>query len=167
MTVTYKFRIDADYYRDLIDRYYQQRPLIFRLQVQFGFAALVSIVLVAFGFVAPTVNVAIVAATMAGLVYFGGIAVTRWGIFQRFRYRADFGTEVTVTMSDTGLTAAGLHSEGKWVWGAYPSAARFGDGVMLLRPGLIRWLPDSALIVGTRDEATTLVGNNSKIRAIA
>jgi hypothetical protein len=167
MTVTYKFRIDANYYRDLIGRYYQQRPFIFRLQVQFGCIALVLMVFMALAFGTPTVSTVAGAAVIAALVYFGGISVIRWGIFQRFRYRADFGSEVTINMSDTGLNAVGLHAKGEWAWAAYPSAARFSDGVMLLRPGVIRWLPDSALIAGTRDEATALVSVNSKIRAIA
>ena len=41
MEVTYKFTIDAAYYRALIERYYEQRPLLFHLRVQFGILALI------------------------------------------------------------------------------------------------------------------------------
>jgi len=41
MEVTYKFSVDAAYYRTLIGRYYRQRPFLFHLRVQFGFLALI------------------------------------------------------------------------------------------------------------------------------
>ena len=72
-----------------------------------------------------------VALALGALAFFCGIAAMRWGIFQRFRYRADFGTDVTVTMSADGLVGSGRHVEGKWVWAAYPRAVRYLDGIML------------------------------------
>jgi hypothetical protein len=41
MDVTYNFRVDATYYRTLIERYYRQRPLLYHLPVQFGLVALI------------------------------------------------------------------------------------------------------------------------------
>jgi len=167
MEVTYKFRVDAAYYRTLIDRYYQQRPFPFRLPVQFGFLAFIvggafaSVEDAPFGF-----KVAI-AVIVAALVFFGGVALTKWGIYQRFRHRADFGTEATVTMSAVGLVASGLHVEGKWDWAAYPRAVRYSDGIMLLRRGVIRWLPDAALLIGTAEDATALARSKSVLRELA
>jgi hypothetical protein len=167
MAVTYKLTIDKDYYRKLIARYYQQRPFFFQLPVQFGAIALALAASLTFGFGTPSLEVVSFAASVGTLVYFGGIALTKWGIFQRFRFRADFGTEVTVTMSDTGLPATGRHVEGTWTWEAYPKSVRFQDGLMLLRPGVIRWLPDAALIAGTVEEATAAARAKSALREVA
>jgi hypothetical protein len=104
---------------------------------------------------------------LGAIVFFGGITATKWGIFQRFRYRPDFGTEVTVTMSDTGLVASGHNVQGQWDWAAYPHAVRYSDGIMLLCPGVIRWLPDSALTVGTSADATALARSYSGFRELA
>ncbi len=166
MDVTYKIHINADYYRTLINRYYEQRPLVFRLPVQFGFLALVAAsIFVAVMNAALEIKVAI-ALIFAALIFFGGVAVTKWGIYKRFRYRADFGTDATVTMSEMGLVADGQHVQGKWDWAAYPSAVRYPDGIMLLRRGVIRWLPDSAIVVGKPEDATALARSKSAIREL-
>ena len=118
-----------------------------------------------------------IARILAGVCVSGGLIyflyskkyppiVSTWGIYQRFRYRADFGAEPTVTMSEEGLGASGPHVQGKWDWPAYPSAVRHPDGIMLLRRGVIRWLPDSALLVGTPEDATALVRSKSTLREL-
>jgi hypothetical protein len=166
MDVTYKIHINADYYRTLIDRYYEQRPFVFRLPVQFGFLALVAASLFVSamdGSVGIKVAIALI---FAALIFFGGVAVTKWGVYQRFRYRADFGTDATVTISEMGLVADGRHVQGKWDWAAYPSAVRYPDGIMLLRRGVIRWLPDSAIVVGKPEDATALARSKSAIREL-
>jgi hypothetical protein len=167
MQVTYKFSVDAAYYRTLIERYYRQRPLLFHLRVQFGILALIVSGVFVVGIDSPLEIKGPVALVLGALAFFGGIAATRWGIFQRFRYRADFGTDVTVTMSADGLVGSGRHVEGKWAWAAYPRAVRYPDGIMLLRAGVIRWLPDSALTVGNPVDATTLARSNSALRDLA
>jgi hypothetical protein len=167
MNVTYKFNVDATYYHTLIDRYYQQRRFPFRLPVQFGFLALI----IAGAFVSTTVVAlaakVIIALITIALIFFGGIALTKWGVYRRLKYRADFGTQATVIMSPEGLAASGTHSQGNWSWAAYPHAVRHADGIMLLRRGVIRWLPDSALLVGTREDATALVRSKSALRDLA
>ena len=70
-------------------------------------------------------------------------------------------------MSADGLVGSGRHVEGKWAWAAYPRAVRYPDGIMLLRTGVIRWLPDSALTVGSPVDATTLARSNSALRELA
>lgn len=69
-------------------------------------------------------------------------------------------------MSEAGLGASGPHVQGKWDWAAYPSAVRYPDGIMLIRRGVIRWLPDSALLVGTPEEATALARARSALREL-
>lgn len=164
--ITYKIHIDEIYYRALINRYYRQRPLLFRLPVQSGLLALIVAGAFLSLLIAPLENKAAAAIIMAAVVFFGGIAITKWGVYQRFRYRGDFGTDATVSMSEAGLVATGRHAQGKWDWAAYPGAVRYSDGIMLLRRGVIRWLPDSALIVGAPEEATALVKSKSKLRTL-
>jgi hypothetical protein len=167
MAVTYRIHVDATYYRTLIDRYYLQRPLLFRLPVQFGLLAIALGALFFFAIVAP-VQAKLVGATVIGaLLWIGGVTVTKWGIFQRFRWRSDFGSEATISMTGDGLVGSGPNVQSKWDWAAYPRAVRFADGIMLLRPGVIRWLPDAALVAGTSLEATELVRSKSALRDLA
>jgi hypothetical protein len=70
-------------------------------------------VLTILGFGPPSVTSILVAAALGALILYVGITFTRWGIYQRFRYRADFGSEATVSMSEAGLQATGVHVEGK------------------------------------------------------
>lgn len=167
MDITYKFTVDAAYYRTLIDRYYQQRSFPFRLTTQFGLLALI------FGgtflsvMVAPLRFKVGIALAIAALVFFGGVALTKWSVYRRLRRRADFGTEVTLTMSAAGLAGSGARAEGQWNWAAYPRAVRYSDGIMLLRRGVIRWLPDSAVLVGTPADATALARSKSVLRELA
>jgi hypothetical protein len=166
MDVIYKFRADASYYRTLINRYYQQRPLPFRLTTQFGLVALVFAAGMIWGLVAPLGYKVAVALPMGALILFGGVALTKWAVYQRMRGRSDFGRETTVTMSDSGFVGRGAQSEGKWSWTDYPKAVRFSDGIMLLRRGVIRWLPDSGIVVGTPTDATALARSKSALREL-
>ena len=166
MEVTYNFSIDETYYRTLIDRYYRQRPFVFRLPIQFGILAVAGAAAFGFLIIAPLATRVVFALVIAASIFFGGVAITRWGIFQRFRYRADYGSMASVTMSEAGLSASGRHVQGKWDWAAYPSAVRYPDGIMLLRRGVIRWLPDSAIVVGKPEDATALARSKSAIREL-
>jgi cation transport ATPase len=167
MDVTYKFRADAAYYRTLIDRYYQQRPFLLSLMAQFGLLALIIAGAFLSTAVAPIGLKVGIALIIAALIFFGGVAFTKWGVYQRLKHRADFGMEATVTMSAGGLVASGPRFEGKWNWAAYPRAVRYSDGILLLRRGVIRWLPDSALVVGTPTDATALTRSKSALRELA
>jgi hypothetical protein len=164
MDITYKFRADAAYYRTLIDRYYQQRPFLLSLKAQFGLLALIIAGAFLWAVAAPIEFRVGIALIIAASVLFGGVALTKWGVYQRLKHRADFGTEATVTMTAGGLVASGAYSEGKWNWAAFPRAVRYRDGIMLFRRGVIRWLPDSALVVGTAADATALTRSKSALR---
>jgi hypothetical protein len=48
----------------------------------------------------------------------------------------------------------------------YARAVRFPDGILLLRKGAIRWLPDRSLETGSVDEAMTLVRSKLPLRVI-
>jgi hypothetical protein len=167
MEIVYKFPADAVYYRTTMDRYYRQRPLPLRLASQYGILSLVafSLFLAAQDALSPAVVLA--AGITAIALTLGMVALTKWGILQRFKGRAEFGTEATVTVSENGLSATGLHIQGKWDWAAYPSAVRYSDGILLLRAGVIRWLPDASIRVGSAESATALIGSKSELRSIA
>jgi hypothetical protein len=164
--LVYKFRTDAAYYRTIIDRYYGQRAFLLRLPVQYGIVSL-AIVAAFLGFkglftrTAVGIGMVAVAVLTAGLV-----AMTKMSVFYRFKRRADFGAEVIMTVSKEAISSSGRHAKGKWGWQAYPRSVRYPDGILLLRRGVIRWLPDSALQEGTPADATALVKAKTVMRAV-
>jgi hypothetical protein len=162
--LVYKFRADAAYYRTIIDRYYRQRAFLLRLPAQYAIVslAIVGIFLGIKGsFTRLTVGIAIVVAV---LFTSSMVALTKIGILYRFKRRADFGAEATVTVSRDQITSSGRHAEGKWGWQAYPRSVRYPDGILLLRRGVVRWLPDAALRNGTPAEATALVKSKTAMK---
>jgi hypothetical protein len=164
--LVYKFRADAAYYRAIIDRYYGQRVFLLRLPVQYGIVSL-AIVCAFLGykglFTRTVLGIGILAVVLlaAGLV-----AATKISILWRFKRRADFGTEAIVTLSKDAISSSGPHAEGKWGWQAYPHSVRYPDGILLMRRGVIRWLPDSALQEGTPADATALVQSKTLLKVV-
>lgn len=162
----YRFRGDAAYYRTVIDRYYGQRPALLRLPMQYGILSL-AIVGAFLGFMglwtrtAVGVGLLVVVALVVSLV-----ALTKISILLRFKRRGDFGAEATVTVSKESIVSSGRNAEGKWGWQAYPRSVRYPDGVLLMRRGVIRWLPDSALVEGTPADATSLVKSKTVMKEI-
>jgi hypothetical protein len=164
--LVYRFRADAAHYRTVIDRYYGQRAFLLRLPMQYGIVSL-AIVGAFLGFKGMSTRIAVgigflvvVASTM------GLVALTKVSILWRFKRRADFGAEVTVTVSKDAIISSGRHAEGKWGWQAYPRSVRYPDGILLMRRGVIRWLPDSALQEGTPADATALARSKTVMREI-
>ena len=165
MSITYRPTIDSAYYRTLIDRYYRQRPFLLRLPVQFG---LLLIALLGFVVWNPESDPAwkgtlIVLALVWPVVTFLGVSTTKWAILRRLCGKPDFGKNVEMRVSDDGISAGNHH----WGWSAYPRSARFPDGILLMRNGAIRWLPDSVILAGSADEATRLVDSRTALRRIA
>jgi hypothetical protein len=164
MEIVYKFHADAAFYRTTIDRYYGQRPLLLRLPVQYGIFGLVLIGVVLWSAKSISPTLVVIAVSAAVAIIFGLVELTKLVILRRFRRRADFGTEATVIVSEAGIASSGRHVEGRWEWRAFPRAVRFDDGILLLRAGVIRWLPDAAIQTGTPRAATALVKSNSELR---
>jgi hypothetical protein len=164
LILVYKFRTDAVYYRTIIDRYYGQRPFLFRLPVQYG---VVSLAIVGFSlwmkgsYSRTAIGVAVIVAVVLTA---GMVALTKIGVLYRFKRRADFGAEAVVTVSEDGIASSGRHSQGSWGWQAYPRSVRYPDGILLLRRGVIRWLPDAALQNGTAEDATALVKSKTVLK---
>ena len=167
MGITYKMRVDPDYFRTTIDRYYRQRPFVLWLPVQYGMLALFFLVAwfglgkadTSWAQIATIVFASVICAV--ALVY-----LTKWLILQRLSGHARLGEEFTIVVSPQGVSAAVDHVRSVWDWAAYPRSARFSDGILLLRKGVIRWLPDSAIQNGTPNEATDIVAANTSLRHI-
>lgn len=165
MQVGYQYRGNVEYFEAVIDRQYQQGPWLLRLPVQFGIVGAV----LAAG-MATTVHTSMMAQGVVFVVTFGlvvtlGIWVTKQGLMMKFKRSPGFGSEVTLTLSEAGV-ALGNNPQPTLAWSTYPSAVRFPDGILLKRPGSIRWLPDSAIIGGTAAEATALIASKTLIRYI-
>jgi len=167
MKISYNFRIDTAYYKCVVDRYYRQKPILLHLPVQFGILGLIIAAWLTLATKASTGSDALVPLVVGASVFVAGMFVTRMGILLRFKSRAEFGQEVAVVISDDGVEASGQHIQGKWQWAAYPRSVRFADGILLMRAGTIRWLPDAAIQNGTADNATALVASKTNLRRMA
>ncbi|MDB6158159.1 MAG: hypothetical protein JWO04_1865 [Gammaproteobacteria bacterium] len=167
MEIVYKFRADTAYYRAVIDRYYSQRPLLLRLPVQYGIFSLIAIGFFLWSTDLPSPEAVAIAAIIAVAIVAGLVFLTKMSILYRFKNRAEFGADAAVSISEEGVSASSHHVQGKWEWAAYPRSARFSDGILLLRAGVIRWLPDSAIQNSTPEAATALVGSKTELRHVA
>jgi hypothetical protein len=164
--LVYKFHADTAYYRTIIDRYYRQRAFPLRLWVQYGILSL-AIVGAFLGFKGSFTRTAVGVGLLVVILSTAVMAaLTKIAVLYRFKGRADFGTETTVTLSREAITSSGRHAEGKWGWQAYPRSVRYPDGILLLRRGVIRWLPDSALQEGTSTDATALVKSKTIMKQV-
>lgn len=164
--LVYKFSADAAYYRTIINRYYAQRALLLRLPVQWGVVSL-AVVGAFLGFKGSFTRTAVgIGMVVVILLTASLVALTKISVFYRFKRRADFGSETTLTISKEAITSSGRHAEGRWGWQAYPRSVRFPDGILLLRRGVIRWLPDSGLQQGTPADATALVKAKTVMREV-
>ena len=165
-SVVYKWRYDASYYKTVIDRQYEQLPIIFRLPVQFALAWLLCVAVYVAMMNAPLLNIAgwalLIGVVMIPLL----CGLTKRGILFRFRIRKSFGSDALFTMNESGVSIRGISLNGTYPWSIYSRGVRFPDGILLLRRGAIRWLPDSALQRGTAAKATQLVRSHLQIRLI-
>ncbi|MEO7149565.1 MAG: hypothetical protein ABIY40_06495 [Rhodanobacteraceae bacterium] len=165
MSITYKLIIDSNYFRTVIARYHRQRPFVLWLPVQFEILAAPFAGALFWGTRGSwKENVSMLALAAAGGI--AGVFITKWAILKRMMGNARAGEVVTVIMSQDRISATGEHVRGEWDWAAYPRAVRFRDGILLLRRGVIRWLPDSTIQNGTPDEATDLVAGKTTLRRI-
>jgi hypothetical protein len=166
-TLVYRFRADAAYYRTTINRYYGQRRFLLRLPVQYGFISLIALGIFLWNTRSPSRTVMGIAAVAVVLLTAAMVALTKLSVLYRFKRRPDFGAETTVTVSKEGIASSGHHAHGNWGWQAYPRSVRYRDGILLLRRGVVRWLPDAALQAGTPTDATELVKSKTILTNLA
>jgi uncharacterized membrane protein len=114
MKVGYQYRGNIEYFEAVIDRQYRQGPWLLRLPVQFGIVGAV----LAAAMVATT-NFTVVAQAILFVVTFGlvvtiGIWATKRGLMMKFKSRPGFESEVTVTLSDSGVTFGSNGANQHW-----------------------------------------------------
>jgi hypothetical protein len=108
-----------------------------------------------------------------GAVNIGAIAIpssvllTKKAIFLKYRVRPSFDSEACYSLADSGGTIQQHVGETRFPWSIYVRAVRFPDGILLLRKGAIRWLPDRSLEIGSVDQAMALVRSKLPLRVIA
>jgi hypothetical protein len=160
--IKYQYRCDDEYFRAVIDRQYQQGAWFLRLPVQFGaVGAACALFVVASNDASISVRLALFV-VVTGLVTAFGLWATRAGLMMKFKSMPGFGSDVAVSLSDTGVEVGAA----KMDWSTYPDAIRFKDGILLKRRRSIRWLPDSAIIAGSSAEAINLVAAKTELRTI-
>ncbi len=167
MTIDYRWRYDAGYYAAVVDRYYRQLPFVLHLPSQFTLLWLLGVLL--FSWVTgESIKEFAGWALLIGAVAIPSLVVlTKLGIRLKYRLRArsGFGTETSYSMAETGVTITGT-GQGTFAWSVYSRAIRFSDGLLLMRKGAVRWLPDTALESGSVVEATSLVSSRLPMRLI-
>jgi hypothetical protein len=96
-----------------------------------------------------------------------GLAIIRAMVYQKFRYAAYFGQDSITTLTDEGVRVSVLSRENLTAWPKYKSAVRYADGIMLLRNGVIWWLPDLSLATGAPQDVVLFVGKRMLVRSVA
>ena len=166
MTVTYKLLLDKRFYRTAVSRFYKQRPLWRKFSVRFSLLLILFIGVLAYAWKtnAEWLTIAGWGFAFWMILSVSGFFFTKWSMVQRFKRRTDFNTEATVLLSDEGISVRGRRAKSELEWAAYPGAARCSDGILLVRKGVIRWLPDASIQDGTPKDAENLVKSNSNLR---
>lgn len=166
MQIDYRYLSDADYFADVIDRQYRQGPLLLRLPIQFGLMGAACALCIVLAVDTSLVEGVAPFFIITCLAMVAGIWATKRGLMKRFRRKAGFGSEVTVSLTDAGLDISTGASNVRADWSAYPNAVRFSDGILLKGHRSIRWLPDAAILVGNPSDSTTLVGLKTALRVV-
>jgi len=162
----YQWRYDAPYYRAVIDRYYRQLPFLLHLPTQF---TLLWILLSAGCWALLDVSLADLTrwAFPVGVLAVPGLVwLTKKAIFLKYRSRPSFGTDACYTLTDSGGRIQQVAGDSRFPWSTFTRAVRFSDGILLLRRGVARWLPDESLVSGSVDDVLTLVKAKLPTRVI-
>ncbi len=166
MEIVYKWRYDAAYYRSAIDRYYRQLPFVLHLPTQFTLLWLL-MVAVCWCLLEIALTELVVWALVIGAIVIPTLVfLTKKAIFLKYRVRPSFDSEACYTLSDSGGTIQQYVGETRFPWSKYARAVRFPDGILLLRKGAIRWLPDRSLETGSVDEAMALMRSKLPFRVV-
>jgi hypothetical protein len=165
MAIRYEWRGDQRYYSTVVDRYYKQAPLLFHLRFQ---AIVIWIILTGPLLLIEDVDLQtkVIWLALATAFAFAFTTLIRWGITLKYRLRPSFGSKTTFTMNADEVVVTGVGA-GHFPWAVYRRAVRFSDGILLARPGAIRWLPDHALTEGTTSEALEIVRQKMPLRDLS
>src|SRR5260221_10181031 len=168
---TYRVSFDTPYVNTVITRYYQQRPLLLRPKGQaIALAAAFLLLGLYASLIADSADSARVA---AATVLFGAALatfvplLTRKGLLLRFKMNRSFGKDFVMRVSDRGIEIESEAWRKSTEWATYEKAVRYDDGLMLLRRGVINWLPDFGLIGAAPIDVLGLVSTKVRTRSIA
>jgi hypothetical protein len=163
MSVRYAWRSDDSYYATVVKNQYRQLPLLLRLRSQ---AVIFWIILSTFVLLSD-LDLRAKWALFGLITAFACVFpfLVKQGIMRKYRRRPTFGAETTFRMSDNEVVITGPGA-GKFPWTTYARAVHFTDGILLVRKGGIRWLPDSALTEGGPGDAIALVRNHLPVREL-
>jgi hypothetical protein len=166
MAVAYVWTFDDRYYRMVVDRYYRQLPWPLHFEVLATVLWIIDAVPLLFLFpdLALITRCALLAAAAA--VYFWGFPeLVRRAIILREWRPSTYGAETVCRMMESGLLIE-RPGAGQVPWTVYRRAVLFPDGILLVRKGAIRWLPNTALKEGTPSEAAAMVRLRLPVRVI-
>lgn len=164
MKLMYRWRYDAPYYRTVIDRYYRQLPFLLHLPTQFTLLWLLMVGMSWLLTDIPLSHILQWALPMGAVAVPSLVILTKKVIWLKFRIRPSFGSEACYTLSDGGGRIQQLSGASEFPWSTYARAARFSDGILLLRRGAIRWLPDQSLECGSIEDVLSLVQSKVPLR---
>ncbi len=124
----------------------------------------------------------VIAACAAAKIYFGMVVCSAFLILlfvgrrideriacRRLRNSPYWGDHAQIRLSPEGFAFNSKPANAQLTWTAFTAAHRFSDGLLLTQgPGLYNWLPHSAIIEGTAEDAELLIRSNiAKYKAIA
>jgi hypothetical protein len=166
MSVSYAFTTDLKYYRELIERYYQQRSQVLKPRMQFGAIFLCWLVFSAYEWLNGLDSHAsiLLFALGFGLFCAGAVYLTNALILRKLTSKGQFNKELTVRLSTQGLVFSGVLGSKEYPWSYYPRSVRYCDGILLLRSGKISWLPDHGITSGSPSEAEATVRAATQFR---
>jgi len=164
MGILYSWHTNDQYFATVVKNQYRQLPFFLHLRSQ---AIMMWIVLSAI-----TLSAGLDARPkwilLAGFTIFSCAFpyLVKRGIIFKYSLRPTYGAETTFRMAthDVVITGPGA---GRFPWTVYDRAVHFSDGILLVKRGGIRWLPDAALQEGTPDDAIAMVRNHLPVREIA
>ena len=169
VVLTYRFRATDEYIATMITRHWQQRPLYLRPAVQYTTIALVFVALwMSMSWKGADPRIVGVGAILLGLcVGPGAYWLTKSLIRRRISAHLPNSSETLVTLSDDGVSVQGSMSSHELRWDVFSSGVRFPDGIMLTRPRVICWLPNSALAGAFPRDADAFVSTRIQLRHVA
>jgi hypothetical protein len=164
MGIQYAWHSDDRYYATVVKNQYRQLPLLLRLHSQ---AIIFWIVLSGFT-LASDFDSQVKWTFIASITAFACVfpSLVERGIIFKYRLRPTFGAATTFKMGDNEVVITGPGA-GRFPWSVYDRAVHFSDGILLVRKGGIRWLPNAALIEGTPSEAIAIVRSHLPVRELA
>jgi hypothetical protein len=164
MKLMYRWRYDAAYYRTVIDRYHRQLPILLHLPTQFTLLWLLMVGMSWRVMDIPLTDILRWALPVGAIAIPALVILTKKAIWLKYRVRPSFGSKACFTLSDGGGRIQQQSGESEFPWSIYARAVRFSDGILLLRRGAIRWLPDHSLECGSIEDVLTLVQSKVPLR---